>query len=322
VAPAGYNLQSVSPDGSSLLVNLGSQLLITPRRGGSLVKISDQFFNFSKQSAFWMADGKSIAWIASDKDKTTLEIYDIASASSKALSQADDLPMALFPSSDLQGIYWQEGVCSALEVCRPEHVRYTGLDGKPGQGLENVLDPVFSPDGQTFAYMDPMYDISYLNGSYNDKQIIENIQARLPSRRMIVFQAADGYEVRNRLVNYAWSPDNAKLLSIIDDHSFYDETSKMLHIYITDMTSSMQQVQYFKDKHLAGREPQTVWSPDGKQVLLTLADGVKNPNFNYRVNLQLLNLANGEVTPFDQVAKLISSNYIYITNIYWPALKP
>jgi hypothetical protein len=170
--------------------------------------------------------------------------------------------------------------------------------------------------------MDPMYDISYLNGSYNDKQIIENIQARLPSRRMIVFQAADGYEVRNRLVNYAWSPDNAKLLSIIDDHSFYDETSKMLHIYITDMTSSMQQVQYFKDKHLAGREPQTVWSPDGKQVLLTLADGVKNPNFNYRVNLQLLNLANGEVTPFDQVAKLISSNYIYITNIYWPALKP
>ena len=222
----------------------------------------------------------------------------------------------------MQGIYWQEGACTALEVCSPEHVRYTGLDGKPGQGLENVLDPIFSPDGQSFAYLDPMYDVAYLNGSYNDKQIIENIQARLPSRRMIVFQAADGYEVRNRLVNYSWSPDNAKLLSIIDDHSFYDETSKMLHIYVTDMTSSMQQVQYFKDKRLAGREPQTVWAPDGKQVLLTLADGVKNPDFNYRVNLQLLDLSTGQAAAFDQVAKLISSNYIYITNIYWPALKP
>ncbi len=322
VAPAGYNLQSVAPDGKSLLANLGSQLLIIPRRGGSLVKISDQFFNFSKQSAFWMADGKSIAWIGKDKGKTILEIYDVASASSKALSSTDDRPMALFASPDLQGIYWQEGACSALEVCSPEHVRYTGLDGKPGQSLDNVLDPVFSPDGKSFAFMDPMYDIAYLNGSYNDKQIIENIQARLPSRRMIVFKAAEGYEVRNRLVNYSWSPDNARLMSIIDDHSFYDETSKMLHIYVTDMTSSMQQVEYFKDKRLAGRAPQTAWSPDGKRVLLTLADGVKNPNFNYRVNLQLLNLASGEVTPFDQVARLISSNYIYITNIYWPALKP
>ena len=321
-APAGFNLQSVAPDGKSLLVNLGSQLFITPRSGGSQVKISDQFFYFSKQSAYWMADGKSIAWIGGNTGKTTLEIYDIASASSKGLSAAGDRPIALFPSPDLQGIYWQEGACTALEVCSPEHVRYTGLDGKPGQGLENVLDPIFSPDGQSFAYLDPMYDVAYLNGSYNDKQIIENIQARLPSRRMIVFQAADGYEVRNRLVNYSWSPDNAKLLSIIDDHSFYDETSKMLHIYVTDMTSSMQQVQYFKDKRLAGREPQTVWAPDGKQVLLTLADGVKNPDFNYRVNLQLLDLSTGQATAFDQVAKLISSNYIYITNIYWPALKP
>ncbi len=321
VAPAGYNLQSVSPDGKSVLVNLGSQLLITPRRGGSLVKISDQLFNFSKQTAYWMADGKSIAWIGADQGKTTLEIYDLASASSKKLSSAGDRPIALFPSFDSQGIYWQEGACSALEVCNPEHVRYTGLDGKPGQSLDNVLDPVFSPDGKSFAFMDPMYDVAYLNGHWNDKLIIENIQARLPSRRLIAFNAAQGYEVRNRLVNYSWSPDSTKSLAIIDDHSFYDETSKMLHIYVTDLTNSML-VQYFKDKRLAGREPQTVWSPDGKRVLLTLADGVKNPNFNYRVNLQLLDLASGEITPFDQVARLISSNYIYITNIDWPALKP
>jgi Tol biopolymer transport system component len=321
VAPAGYNLQSVSPDGKFLLVNLGSQLLITPRRGGSLVKISDRFFNFSKQSAYWMADGKSIAWIGTDQGKTTLEIYDLASASSKALSSTGDRPMAVFPSFDSQGIYWQEGACSALEVCNPEHVRYTGLDGKPGQNLDNVLNPVFSPDGKSFAFMDPMYDVAYLNGHWNDKLIIENIQARLPSRRLIAFNAAQGYEVRNRLVNYSWSPDSTKSLAIIDDHSFYDETSKMLHIYVTDLTNSML-VQYFKDKHLAGREPQTVWSPDGRRVLLTLADGVKNPNFNYRVNLQLLNLSSGEITPFDQVDKLISSNYIYITNIDWPALKP
>ena len=321
VAPAGYNLQSVSPDGKSLLVNLGSQLLITPRRGGSLVKISDQFFNFSKQSAYWMADGQRIAWIGADQGKTRLEIYDLASASSKALSSAGDRPIAVFPSFDSQGIYWQEGACSALEVCSPERVRYTGLDGKPGQNLDNVLNPVFSPDGKSFAFTDPMYDVAYLNGHWNDKLIIENIQARLPSRRLIAFNAAQGYEVRNRLVNYSWSPDSTKSLAIIDDHSFYDETSKMLHIYVTDLTNSML-VQYFKDKRLAGREPQTVWSPDGKRVLLTLADGVKNPNFNYRANLQLLNLTSGEITPFDQVDKLISSNYIYITNIDWPALKP
>jgi hypothetical protein len=320
-APAGFNLQSVSPDGKSLLINRGSQLLIMPRSGGSQVKISDQFFYFSKQSAYWMADGKSIAWIGSVKGKTTLELYDVASASSKALSSADDRPIALFPSSDSQGIYWQEGACTALGLCSPEHVRYAGLDGKPGQGLDNVISPVFSPDGKSFAYMDPMYDVPYLSGSYNDKLIIENIQTRLPSRRLIVFQAAKGYEVRNRLVNYSWSPDGAKSLAIIDDHSFYDEKSKMLHIYVTDLTNSML-VQYMQDRRLAGMQPQTVWSPDGKQVLVTLADGVKNPNFNYRVNLQLLDLTTGQATAFDQVAKLISSNYIYITNIYWPNLQP
>jgi Tol biopolymer transport system component len=322
VAPAGYNLQSVSPDGKSLLINQDGHLLITPSLGGSLVKISDQFFNFSKQSAHWMADGKSIAWISSEKGKTTLMIYDVASASSKSLTTPDDRPMAVFPSPDSQGVYWQEGTCTALQVCSPEHVRYTGLDGKPGQALDNVIDPIFSPDGQSFAYLDPINNIDYLNGQFNDIQIIENIQTRLASRRLIFFPPAEGYEVRPRLVNSSWSPDNAKLLSIIDDHSFYDEKSKMLHIYVTDMTGSMVQVQYLKDKRLAGMGPQAVWSPDSKQVLLTLADGVKNPNFNYRVNMQLLNLTSGEVTPFDQVAKLISSNYIYITNIYWPNLKP
>ena len=319
-APAGFNLQSVSPDGKFLLINQGSRLLITPRSGGSQVKISDQFFYFSKQSAYWIADGKSIAWIGSAKGKNTLELYDITSASSKGLSAAGDRPIAVFPSPDAQGIYWQEGACTAMGVCSPEHVRYTGLDGKPGQGLDNVIDPVFSPDGKSFAYMDPMYDVSYLNGHYNDKLIIENIQTRLSSRRLVVFQAARGYEVRNRLVNYSWSPDSTKSLAIIDDHSFYDEKSKMLHIYVTDLTNSML-VQFMQDKRLAGMEPQTVWSPDGNQVLLTLADGVKNPNFNYRVNLQLLNVTTGEVKPFDQVADLISSNYLYITNIYWPGLK-
>lgn len=270
-----------------------------------------------------MADGKSIVWIGSDKGKTILEIYDVAGATSKSLSSADDRPIAVFPSLDSQGVYWQEGACTALGACNPEHVRYTGLDGKPGQGLDSVRNPVFSPDGQSFAFIDPMYDIAYLSGLYNDKQIIENIQARLSSRRMIVYPAAEGYEIRNRLVNYSWSPDNTKLLSIIDDHSFYDETSQMLHVYVTylDLKNSPL-VQYLQNKRLAGMNPQTVWSPDSKRVLVTLADKVKNPDFNYRVNLQLLNLTTGEVTPFDQVAKLIGPNYIYITNIYWPNLQP
>ena len=317
-APAGFNLQSVAPDGKSLLINQGSQLFITPRSGGGQVKISDQFFYFSKQSAYWMADGKSVAWIGSVKGKTTLEIYAVASASSIVFSAADDRPIALFPSPDLQGIYWQEGACSALGVCSPEHVRYTGLDGKAGQGLDNVIDPVFSPDGQSLAYMDPMYDRT---GQYNDKLVLENIQTRLASRRLLVFPAAEGYEVRNRLVNYSWSPDSTKSLAIIDDHSNYFEKTLVLHTYVTDLTTGIL-TQFLQDKRLAGMEPQSVWSPDGKQVLLTLADSVKNPDFNYRVNLQLLDLASGQAKAFDQVDNLISSNYIYITNIFWPNLQP
>ena len=317
-APAGFNLQSVSPDGKSLLVNQGSQLLITPRDGGSQVKISDQFFDFSKQSAYWLADSKSIAWIGSDKGKTTLELYDVASASSKGLTAPDDRTIALFPSPDPQGIYWQKGACTGRGVCSPEHLWYTSLDGKPAQELANVTDPVFSPDGKSFAYMDPMYD---LTGQYNDKLVIENVQTRLASRRLIVFPAAEGYEVRNRLVNYSWSPDSTKSLAIIDDHSNYFEKTLVLHTYVTDLNSGML-AQYLQKQRLAGMEPQTVWSPDGKRVLLTLADGVKNPDFNYRVNLQLLDLTTGTAIAFDQVAGLISSNYIYITNIYWPVLQP
>jgi hypothetical protein len=317
-APDGFNLQSVSPDGKSLLVNQDSTLFITPRRGGSLVKISDQFFDFSKQAAYWMADGKSVAWIGSDQGKTALELYDVASASSRILSSSADQPIALFPSPDPQRIYWQKGACTARGICNPEHVWYTSLDGKPAQELANVIDPVFSPDGKSFAYMDPMYDRA---GQFNDKLVIENIQTRLASRRLIVFPAAEGYEVRNRLANYSWSPDSTKSLAIIDDHSNYFEKSLMLHTYITDLNSGML-VQYMQDKRLAGMEPQAVWSPDGKRVLLTLADGVKNPNFNYQVNLQLLDLTTSQVKSFDKVPELIGPNYIYITNIYWPALQP
>ncbi len=321
-APQGFNLQSVSPDGKSLLVNQASTLFILPRRGGSLVKISDQFFDFSKQSAYWMADGKSVVWIGSAQGKTALELYNVASASSKGLSSSDDQPMALFPSPDLQGVYWQKGACTAREVCNPQHVWYTPLDGKPAQELANVIDPVFSPDGKSFAYMDPMYNVAYnLTGQFNDKLVIENIQTRLASRRLIVYPAAEGYEVRNRLANYSWSPDSTKSLAIIDDHSNYFEKSLMLHTYVTDLNSGML-VQYMQDKRLAGMEPQTVWSPDGTQVLLTLADSVKNPNFNYRVNLQLLDLATSQVKSFDQVPELIGPNYIYITNIAWPNLQP
>ncbi len=317
-APDGFNLQSVSPDGKTLLVNQDSQLFITPRSGGTQVKISDQFFDFSKQSAYWMADGKSVAWIGSDQGKTALELYDVASASSKILSSSGDQPMALFPSPDPQGIYWQKGACTARGVCNPEHVWYTSLDGKPAQELDNVIDPVFSPDGKSFAYMDPMYDRA---GQFNDKLVIENIQTRLASRRLIVFPAAEGYEVRNRLVNYSWSPDSTKSLAIIDDHSNYFEKTLMLHTYITDLNSGML-VQYMQDKRLAGMQPQAVWSPDGKRVLLTLADEVKNPNFNYRVNMQLLDLTTSQVKAFDQVPELIGPNYTYITNIYWPNFQP
>jgi WD40-like Beta Propeller Repeat len=313
MAGEGYNLQDISADRKHLLINHNHELYISAPDGSNPLKISDQFFDLNKQTAYWMDGSKKVAWISVIDGQTALQLYDMAAGTSKELTHSENSPIGLYPSPDPLMIYWQKGTCSTRGVCNSAGVWVSSLEDAPAQELSRVISPVFSPDGQSFAFMDPIYNRV---NEFNDILVMEKIKERLPSRRLGVFPAASGYMVRPRLAGYAWSPDSQNIFALIDDHSNYFEKSLVLHTYMISFSNNW----LYQYKQLAGVMPQLSWSPDGSQIVISLTDRLKSGE--YRINLQLLTFANQVVTPLLDNKDLIDTNYTYITNVYWPAYKP
>ena len=315
MAGEGYNLQDVAADRKHLLINHNQSLYISAPDGSNPLKISDQFFDLNKQTAYWMDGGKKVAWISVIDGQTALQVYDLAAGTSKKLTHAEDSPIGLYPSPDPRQIYWQKGECSARGVCKPAGVWVSNLEDAAAQELSGVISPVFSPDGKSLAFMDP---INYNKvDDFNDILVMEKIKERLPSRRLGVFPAASGYMVRPRLAGYAWSPDSQEIFALIDDHSNYFEKSLKLHTYMIAFSNNY--LYQYKDLENGGVMPQLAWSSDGSQIVISTTDRLKSGE--YRINLQLLTFANQVLTPLLDNKDLINPNYIYITNVYWPGYK-
>jgi hypothetical protein len=315
--PAGLRLQAVSSDRAFVLANTGPSLYIIPRAGGTPELVSEHFFDFSDQGAVWLPDGSGVVYLARQAGGgASIQLYLRGEKTSQGV--AGENPVRLYPSASDKRVYWQQGAeaspCTARGLCPGGSVWSSRLvdspvfSSPPSLELSGVIQPAFSSDGQHFAFMDPIYD---QQNAFNDKLAVEDLLERLPSRRLVVFPAAEGFMVHNRLLSYTWSPDGDNVFILMADHSNYFEKAMVYHTYLFQSQNGWL-TEYTR---LYGTQPLAVWSPDSRRVLLVTTLEEKDGSF--RTNLQILDLATRQVEQLDQNPDLSGAEYRYVENAVW-----
>jgi len=293
----GYDLQDVSEDGQRLLVNLVDKLYEINLADGSANLISNSFFPLGRQGAYWNSDDSAVILI--DRDHPF---------------QADAAQgFTLFPSSRDGEVYFNAGYCTSKDFCRSDGVYHFGSDQNPSR-LDLYSQLVFSPGGKYVAFLDPTvanaenyYHIGYLK--------VEEPDLGVGSRRIVYFPAEGGFMVYPDVREYAFSPDDNRLMIIYDVYSAYFERSLRLQTYLFDLASGIL-FDFGKLEGLsASLNPRLVWSPEGNKVLFFLTDATQEGQ--YSIDIYQTDLVTGDRLNLVDQAILTDTEYFYITNVYW-----
>jgi hypothetical protein len=173
-----------------------------------------------------------------------------------------------------------------------------------------VLKPVFSPDGVHFAFMDPAYTYNEQFNA-NFKLFVEELDTRMLSRRMVAFPAATGFQVRNNLESYTWSPDSSRLMIFLDERSNYYERSAGYHIFQFILTNGM----LLEYERLYGESPRMTWAPDSIRQLFAITQ--TRAGGGYSVVLSMLDTSTRLTRTYEPGAVLMSEDYIFIDKMFW-----
>lgn len=295
VLPAGFDLQDVSQDGRRLLVNRGSDLYEVNLSDASARLISASFFSLGRQGAFWEPDGSKIFFL--DRDRP--------------LQTETGAAFNLFPSGREGEYYFESGSCEAKDYCRSDGV-YRMAAGAVHR-LENFARPVFSPDGQKVAFVNPSaatkenyYHIGYL--------LLEEPERGLISRRVFYFPAEHGFMVYPDVRAYAFAPDGRRLFVLYDAYSDYFENSLRLRNYLIDLGTGLLYSYGTVEGAAGSLNPRLIWAPEGDRVILALTEQTDD---SYALSLYQVELNGGEPVTLYHRHLFTSRDYFYITNIYW-----
>ncbi len=294
----GFDLQDVSADGRRLLINDETRLFEVSLADGSARLLSDSLFALGGQAAYWSADESRVLFL----DQTAPIETDRGQA------------IGLFPTGRDDLLVFESGACAARAACQSSGVYRLG-PGQVPEPLESYLRPVFSPDGRQVAFLNPAaatpenyYHIGYL--------LLEDVDRGLPSRRIFYFAPVRGFMVFPDVRAYAFSPDSRWLFVLYDFYSAYYEKSLRLQTYLLDVPAGILYDYGRLDGPAGSLNPRLVWSPQSDRVLFFLTTPA--PDGGYTLNVYQTNLQTGErLTPL-QTGLLSSSDYFYITTIYWP----
>lgn len=293
----GFDLQDVSEDGQRLLVNNTNNLYEINLANASASLISESFFSFGKQDAYWNKDDSQVIYIDQDHPIRT----------------ETDQAFNLFPSTRDGEIYFEGGSCTLKANCQSSGV-YHQDSNKIITHMDSYSQLVFSPDSKFVAFLDPSaatkenyYHIYYL--------LLEEVEQGMKSRRSLYFPEATGFMVNPAVREYAFSPDNNKLFIIYDIYSDYFERSLRIQTYMYDVPTRIL-YDYGKIIGASGSlNPHLVWTPQGNKVLFFLTD-VTTDN-QYSMSIYQTNLETEErLAPYVQ-GIMTSNDYFYITNQYW-----
>jgi hypothetical protein len=292
-----YDLQDVSEDGKRLLVNTTNRLYEINLANASANLVSDSFFSLGKQGAYWNSDDSAIILIDQNNSFQT--------ETGGAFN--------LFPSTRDEERYFESGSCTSKDSCQFSGVYRLNSD-QSATRLDSYSRLVFSPNGKLVGFLNPAaatrynyYHISYI--------LLEETERGISSRRVFYFPEEGGFMVYPDVHEYAFSPENNKLFIIYDVYSAYYEESLRIQTYMIDINTGIL-YDFGSINGISGSlNPRMVWAPQGNKILFFLTDETQDNQ--YSISIFQTNLDAGEkLTLYDQ-GIMISSDYFYITNLYW-----
>ena len=296
----GFQLQAVSPDGTQLLANLGSDLyLVGLDDPTNLQKLAPDFYYFGQMGAAWLPDGKSVVMILERGGRGIWQMV-VANGSMQRLTPRDFAPFELLASPNPGEVFWAEGGCSLDGQGRPDAgecqsgqwYRST-TDGAAPFGLGEVSRPLRSPDGVGLAY-------TYLTGS--DQPTLALTASGKPQ---IWTPLPAGY-----LLDYSWSPSGRWLAALWQERSDYSGKITGQKLYLLNPAENRSDA-IPVSINLDGK---VRWSPDGRWLLVS---GTETNADGYRLNLRLIPANGGNMTILDGKMGPSGVNFVFISSLYW-----
>jgi WD40-like Beta Propeller Repeat len=296
VLGTGYDLQDVSEDGSRLLVNYSNFLIEADLTDGSTRLLSDTFYYLGDQGAYWNSDDTEVVLID--------DSFPPATGSGSAYR--------LIPSSRDDEVYFETGSCDTKDYCHSGGIYR--LEGDAVTPMDAYTRPVFSPDGEWMAFLNPeaateenFHHIWYM--------LLEQPDQPALTRRVIYFPEEHGFLYFPDVRELAFSPDGQTLMVIYDVYSAYFENSQRTQTYLLDLSTGILYDQGKIKGTSASLDPHMVWSPDGNQVLFFLTESTGDDSFT--LSLFRTDLETGEKLAVIDPDLISADDYFYLTNLYW-----
>jgi dipeptidyl aminopeptidase/acylaminoacyl peptidase len=295
IAPEGWNLQDVSPDGSTLLINQGSRLYSAYPDGSGTKMISEQFYDYSARGASWNSDGSRIVFVLSGNSGPVLVRSNPDGSGLEELGSPGDSPIEIEDIATGGDIFWQKGTCSGQGVCTREG-SYRTVPSQAGASLplEGVDRLKLSPDGNRIAY------------SYENDQGKSSLGTAAPDFSSKIAISLPG----DLLGDFSWSPDGTRMAVVRLDRSDYSGKVSGTRNFVVDPTNGAVK-EYAESEGILGR---VLFSPDGSKLLLWST--IQKGN-GYKVVMNFLDLATGSLLKLPDSDNLNSSNFPLLTTSYW-----
>ncbi len=297
VLPEGFDLQDVSGDGNHLLVNNQNELYQVNLQDGTAELVSETFNYLGVLGAYWLSNDEDLVFLdTSDPIQTsTGEAY------------------RLIPGADDDTLIIEIGSCSSKDFCQSEGIFQKNSDDSITL-MDKVIKPTFSPDGSKVAYLNPDAATKE-NYGHIWYLIMEETADGASSRRVLYLPEESGFMVYPEVETYAFSPGSNQLLILYNVYSEYYRYSLRLQTYLWNLDLGIL-YDYGKLDGLSGSlEPRLVWSPEGDRVLFFLTEPLEEGP--YEVSIYQTDLTTGEKLILIDPALLSSTDFFYITNIYW-----
>jgi hypothetical protein len=284
----GWDFQAAYPDGSSLLVNMGSSLYHTD--GISLALISSDFYAFGNTGATYLDDG-SIVFIVTQGTGTALAHAQNDGSGMTILTKPGETPIELYSSSDGISISWESGSCRAYRECDRQGAWLTDLQTGESRSLVGISHPLISPDGEVMAYV---YD-----SGENKTNLALATADGIPTRTFPLYG--------DILVDYAWEPGGGWLavhLAVWSD--YYGK--------VTDGMNYLFDPQTFDTRRLPSvllLNPRILWSTDGESLAWLGTDLLGD---EYSIRLFRVDVQSGQTINLTDSLALGDMRYLFVTN--------
>jgi hypothetical protein len=297
IAPAGWNLQDASDDGSELLINKGQELYLSSWDGSNTQLVADNLYYFGRWSAVFYFGSSTIVFVGGTEDGTAIFFLKLDGSQATIAVPSSDYPIEL--SSRGYGILWHNGTCSGEGVCVVENSWASFFDEDKNETYATVM--LENEDEQRIG---AWYAFSYFN---------EEGKSALALKPW--GEGTETYPVDlpgDILADFAWSPTGATLAVIRLDRSDYDGKVSGTRVFLYEVPNYPGIITELPE--VAGLNNRVLWSPDGTYLAFTATELTDTGS---RILLSTLRLSDRSSTDYSGAVNLSSSNYLVITNLYW-----